>query len=596
MLSTYGFLRPSRVPYDAVCGARNQKYAFIVVGKNGDVYCIPEHSDKMLAIRAETNDLNCINLPYLWTHVQFDGVVASDDGCLYFAPVMCCSGDAFPYSWFIEALTSNVNSRAEYFDMVSRLTQPPFRLPQSGLCVLVFDTVRESFSHIVQPLELELVDTVLGADCRVEYSLFGGVAAADNGKVYCPPTNSGSVAVYDPSQKRISFIQGAGRSSQRNKWAGIAMAPDGHLFCAPARARSVLVINPVNDALNFIYDEALFDRCGAVKYWTQDEVSGAWKSLPDYEAGDTHCWSGIAVARNGKLYCAPLDSNAVLVIDPDTWNLSCIPLPGDAFNLLRNKWAGITPAGDGRLYCAPWCVDCILVIDPRYSTLSFIQVPSCDVVPCVPHYSPNKCCFQWCGIAASNDRIWCTPDQAEELLTLLVPKENLSFLLQSSCHFDLVIASENGEQVRCHQCVVASASRVLRTMLSSGFREAREGRICLKDVSDATIKDLVAYLYEGTLPQKANVTELTGLAHRYELNHLLALCLEALLSGLNGDNVVPMQHMLKQYSTASFESAGMWRIFRHIVRSDDLLYFTFMEVDLHGQRGTTEIPAGFGLM
>ena len=122
-------------------------------------------------------------------------------------------------------------------------------------------------------------------------------------------------------------------------------------------------------------------------------------------------------------------------------------------------------------------------------------------------------------------------------------------------------------------------------MLSSGFREAQEGRICLKDVSDATIKDLVAYLYEGTLPQKANVTELAGLAHRYELNHLLALCLEALLSGLNGDNVVTLQQMFKRYSTASFESAGIWRIFRHIVRSDDQLYFTFMEVDLHGQRG-----------
>ena len=107
----------------------------------------------------------------------------------------------------------------------------------------------------------------------------------------------------------------------------------------------------------------------------------------------------------------------------------------------------------------------------------------------------------------------------------------------------------------------------------------------MKDVSDATIKDLVAYLYEGTLPQKANVTALAGLAHRYELNHLLALCLEALLSGLNGDNVVTMQQMLKRYSTASFESAGMWRIFRQIVRSDDQLYFTFMEVDLHGQRG-----------
>ena len=100
------------------------------------------------------------------------------------------------------------------------------------------------------------------------------IGAATNGKVCCPPTNASAVAVYDPLQKRISFIQGAGRSSQRNKWAGIAMAPDGHLFCAPARARSVLVIDPDHDALDFIYNDDLFDMCGAVKYWTQDEVSG----------------------------------------------------------------------------------------------------------------------------------------------------------------------------------------------------------------------------------------------------------------------------------------------------------------------------------
>ena len=125
-------------------------------------------------------------------------------------------------------------------------------------------------------------------------------------------------------------------------------------------------------------------------------------------------------------------------------------------------------------------------------------------------------------------------------------------------------------------------------MLSSSFREGREGRICLNEVSDATIKDLVAYLYEGTLPQNANVTELAGLAHQYELKHLLALCLEALLSGLNWDNIGTIHQMLKQYSTASFESAGMWRIFRHIARSDERLwsvYFALMEVELHGQRG-----------
>ena len=566
-MTSPGFLRPCLVPCNSWRGNLKQKWNGIAVGADGNLYCAPQHADSLLAIRPEVREVTNIGLPFLFCKVQLDGIAAALDGKLYFTPIMNFSEvDEFGERKFIDG-------------------------PGQRACVLSFDPVHGTFSHFVQKLDLEGVKAVESNSC-LEYGLFCGIAAAGNGKLYCPPSNAAGVAVIDPIKSTVSFIQGAGRGSQRNRWAGIALAADGRLYCAPARARSVLVITPDNDELHFMNDEDLFDECGAARYWQQDE-NGDWEAVHDAEAGDIHCWSGIAAARNGKLYCAPQDGDAVLVIDPAAWRLSYIKLNTQSpacmsLQFMKNKWAGIVEAADGRLYCAPWCVDCVLVIDPRYATTSFIPVSCWDIVAehdvcgsfrCDPshQHEPNSCNFQWCGIAAAGGRIWCAPDSAEDVLSLIVPKEDLTSVLRLGCCLDFVVATEFGEKVDCHRSVVASTSRVFRSMVESGFREGQEHKVCLKDVSHETVKQLVEYIYSGTLPREANVRELVGLAHQFELDHLLAECVEVLVSDINRDNVVDVAHLLKLHSGASFEAARMWRTFQNTLRKDAVLFNACME-------------------
>ena len=107
---------------------------------------------------------------------------------------------------------------------------------------MLFHPATKTFSRRVQPMDRGHIGSMFDQPGVFEYGLFEGIAAAGNGKLYCPPSNCGVVAVCDPVSQSIEFIAGAGLGSQHNKWAGIVMSPNGFLFCAPARARCVLMM------------------------------------------------------------------------------------------------------------------------------------------------------------------------------------------------------------------------------------------------------------------------------------------------------------------------------------------------------------------
>lgn len=273
----------------------------------------------------------------------------------------------------------------------------------------------------------------------------------------------------------------------------------------------------------------------------------------------------------------------MLVIGRDTWSLSFIELPRQLATL-KNKWAGVVKTEDGRLYCAPWCVECVLAIDPRHLTLSLIPTSARDLIaehgwckrlhydlaydPCVP----SECTYQWCGIAATEGRIWCAPDRANEVLTLMLPKENISSLLRSgSADFDLTVGGESGDEVQCHCSVIASASKVFHAMLASGFKEKQTHRIVVPGISAATAKHLVEHIYSGLLPRGSDVEQLAELAHQYHLDLLLAQCLEALLRSLSTNTEACVVQALRRHSEASFEAMSLWRGLEDIVRRDENL-------------------------
>jgi hypothetical protein len=79
-------------------------------------------------------------------------------------------------------------------------------------------------------------------------------------------------------------------------------------------------------------------------------------------------WIGITYAANvGKLYAAPSNAAAVLIIDPltNTTDITTLANLGSG----SGKWVGITYAANvGKLYAAPLNADAVLIIDPLANT------------------------------------------------------------------------------------------------------------------------------------------------------------------------------------------------------------------------------------
>ena len=335
------------------------------------------------------------------------------------------------------------------------------------------------------------------------------------------------------------------------------------MFCSPGRARAVLAIDTNSDSLHFIQNDHLFDKSGAAQY-TDDNGD----LIMDYDAGDIHVWSGIALGSNSKLYCAPCDAVSILVIDSCTWHLSTIDLnviPGGPALDSSNKWSGIALAEDGRLYCAPWCVSSVLVIDPGYDIAGYVHVPTWD-----PWYERHA--YKWSGIVAARGRIWCSSDSAGSILTMLTPKPNLTGMSRVEDSSDLVkVVASDGTYLRCRRSIMVLASEVLRNMFSSGLRESQESSVTLSNVSGPSVQKFLQYLQSGRLPPCSNSIELASLAHMYEMEHLLALCLADILSRVNELTVGGAAYALQLYSTTTPEASRCWEKFVTKVASDRTL-------------------------
>ncbi|CAE7837401.1 unnamed protein product [Symbiodinium sp. CCMP2592] len=374
--------QPVPVPHDA--GEWNGKWGGAAAASNGTIFCTPCNERSFLEVHSGGFDggrhVSPVDLPEDYQQLihqsdAFAGGCCTSDGRIYLVPTFFNNRVGEPYLWTLSYA------------------------PATG----EFQLLNTEGTAVVQELD--------------EESVFWSIAVAPNGKLYSPPANGSQVAVLDPDSGTFELIRGVQRRSQKNKWTGIATAGDHYMFCSPGRARAVLVIDSNTHELHYLWDGELFDEAGAVQYVDEDG-----DPIPDYLAADVQLWSGIAAAHNSKLYCAPCDADCVLVIDPGNWKLYTLGLnPPCVDSTSANKWSGICLAEDGRLYCAPSCAGSILVIDPVCDAIGYISIAGLD--PWQGWQSSGD--FKWSGIAAACGRIWCVPDRADALLTMLTPKPPL---------------------------------------------------------------------------------------------------------------------------------------------------------------------------
>jgi hypothetical protein len=82
-------------------------------------------------------------------------------------------------------------------------------------------------------------------------------------------------------------------------------------------------------------------------------------------------WAGGVLAPNGKIYCAPLATDSVLIIDPSTNTLDSTTISG--IGTQSTDYTGAVLGKDGNMYCVPRNGDKVLVIDTTTDTFSFIE-------------------------------------------------------------------------------------------------------------------------------------------------------------------------------------------------------------------------------
>lgn len=200
------------------------------------------------------------------------------------------------------------------------------------------------------------------------------------------------------------------------KWKGCALASDGCLYAAPYFSTVVLKIDPQEGDLDYI---ELEEKETCEEMVTDKVGEGACRKPPaDPGIDDPNLdskWSGIAAGADGLLYCAPCNADTVLVIDPQTHEISHIPGAGAA----KFKWSGIAAAANGRLYCAPSQASTVLVIDPASKTLSHIS-------------GAGSSKTTWAGICAGGKFLYCAPSMASAVLVVDTEKSKI-FRIEGAC-------------------------------------------------------------------------------------------------------------------------------------------------------------------
>jgi len=245
----------------------------------------------------------------------------------------------------------------------------------------------------------------------------GGVLAS-NVKIYGIQSNIDSVLIIDPQINTYDTTTITGLTGSA-KWAGGVLAPNGKIYGIPDGSTSVLIIDPNANISNISYQTgtAFYNNLtnklsvnngsftsqlltgdniiitnnlsqkftGYVQSIDNDNLCtfifnlgnnvGNIISLQKTRFADITTMTGLVgtvkfyggvLAPNGKIYCIPLQSNIVLIIDPQTNTYDTTTLSGLTSGGF--KWAGGVLATNGNIYGIPHNSSNVIIINPQTNT------------------------------------------------------------------------------------------------------------------------------------------------------------------------------------------------------------------------------------
>eukprot|EP00928_Gymnodinium_smaydae_P055309 TRINITY_DN38895_c0_g1_i1.p1 TRINITY_DN38895_c0_g1~~TRINITY_DN38895_c0_g1_i1.p1 ORF type:complete len:387 (+),score=61.35 TRINITY_DN38895_c0_g1_i1:155-1162(+) len=127
----------------------------------------------------------------------------------------------------------------------------------------------------------------------------------------------------------------------------------------------------------------------------------------------------------------------------------------------------------------------------------------------------------------------------------------------------------DGKVIPAHRAVLCVASPVFAAAFKGAMSEANSACLRITDASAEAVESMMAHIYTGVL-RAGTAAEVLPLAHRYQLDDLLADCCSQLVSGLSAENVASVTRALRPLRTEAVVIEAWERVVKR-VSSDEAL-------------------------
>jgi speckle-type POZ protein len=88
-----------------------------------------------------------------------------------------------------------------------------------------------------------------------------------------------------------------------------------------------------------------------------------------------------------------------------------------------------------------------------------------------------------------------------------------------------------------HRCVIAERSSVFKAMLTTDMAEKKLSRIVIDDIDDATMQELLRFIYTKEVQNLALAPKLLYAAEKYDLYELKSICASHITEQVSEENV-----------------------------------------------------------
>jgi len=154
---------------------------------------------------------------------------------------------------------------------------------------------------------------------------------------------------------------------------------------------------------------------------------------------------------------------------------------------------------------------------------------------------------------------------AEELKSQQQHQHDLARLLETGGHSDVNFIMSDGTRIPAHRSILSVRSPVMKILFDAEMKEARDGEVELKDVEPKIFREMLRFIYTGKCSvERVDPTALFGLAHRYEVASLQALCAAKMSSSITANNVAERLVLAQTYDQVALKERCLAFINSHL--------------------------------